>query len=207
MLEVQPDYSKYKSIAGFTLVELLTTMTIVAVILGLSASGFIGLRTTMILKQSAETMKSDIMYAKRAAMLVKREQGEHWINGVGIDLASMSLEDNAYRMFKYCGDDDTYHPFANEDIGYVISLVENPPECYGSCESSGVSEFTSVPGYDKVQPSSTTVNFLVDRSVRIIFFESPTGKLHLYDCDGSEIILDDQDDDIFLIFELLRGIE
>jgi prepilin-type N-terminal cleavage/methylation domain-containing protein len=178
--------------SGFTLVELLVSMTIISVILGLSVSGYYGLRTTMILKQSAETLKSDIMYAKRSAMLIKREQDEQWINGVGIDIASMSIGEPAYRVFKYCADDNEYKDFE----------VENEKFTYGSCESSGVSELTFVPGYDKVTVSSSTLDFYTNLPVRFVFFESPTGEMHLYDCNGVEINLEDQESDIFLVFAL-----
>ncbi|MFH1547434.1 MAG: prepilin-type N-terminal cleavage/methylation domain-containing protein [bacterium] len=205
------------SSSGFTLVEMLVSMTIIALILGLSAAGYNGLRTTQILKQSAETLKSDIMYAKRSAMLIKRNEGENWINGVGIDLASMSMEEGGYRLFKYCGEDTGYVDYSTQYISNVVSLFDieggqtpaPPSDYYGDCKTTETSEFTSLPGYLMVDKISDTLQFLVSEypeslinSVRFLFFESPTGEMHLYDCMGSEIDLTEEGGPLWLVYNL-----
>jgi len=169
---------------------MLVAMTVTAVLMGLSASGYMGLRTTMILKQSAENLRSDIMYAKRSSMLVKRESSENFIKGVGIDLASLYGNEPAYRIFKWCSDTSSYEDF--EDRYLSVTVYGSPSYYYGDCKEPGSSQLTSVPGYSYLTPLAEGLYFRISPNnlVRFIFFESPTGEMHIYDCNGNELDID-----------------
>jgi prepilin-type N-terminal cleavage/methylation domain-containing protein len=102
---------KFKdSHAGFTLIELIIVMAIVMLLFGLSWAAFFGLRTTMLLNQSAENIKVNLEYAQRSAMLLTRESGEGWVYGIGVDLRSIS-ENKGYTVFKWCAADTGFHNF------------------------------------------------------------------------------------------------
>ena len=90
--------AKYK---GFTLIEMLIVMVIFIALLGLTISSFLGLRTTIQLNQSVQTMQQNFRYAQRSALLLKRDPGENWLYGIGIDLSDIQSE-RAYRLFKWC---------------------------------------------------------------------------------------------------------
>jgi prepilin-type N-terminal cleavage/methylation domain-containing protein len=175
---------------GFTLVEMLIGMAVIVVLMTLSASGYMGLRTTMILKQSTENLRSDIMYAKRASMLVKRADTENWVKGVGLDLASLHGDEPGYRIFKWCSDDVVYEDFDDSLLSSIITGL--PSSYYGDCESIGTSQLAIIPGYNYLTPTGSGMDFKLFPSdqIRFIFFESPTGEIHFYDCDGVELDYD-----------------
>lgn len=190
-----------KSQRGFTLVEMLIAMAVIVTLIGLSAAGYYGLRTTMILKQSTENLRSDIMYAKRASMLIKRETSENWIKGVGVDLASMHGEDPRYRIFKWCSSDIIYEEFDEEGGTPFSSIITAlPSEYYGTCESIGTSELVDVPAYGEISPVAKGLNFRIipTQNIRFIVFESPTGKIHFYTCTGEEYV---QQTSVSLIYQ------
>lgn len=169
------------------MVELLVVMTIMVLLMGISAAGYNGLRTTMILKQSTENLRSDIMYAKRASMLIKRDSSENWIKGVGIDLASMHGSEPGYRIFKWCSNDIFYEDYEGEfstTFNSVITAV--PTDDYGTCEGIGTAELVGIPGYLRVSPAASSLGFKASPSnqIRFVMFETPTGKTRYYDCNG-----------------------
>lgn len=175
---------------AFTLVEMLIAMTVTAVLMGLSASGYMGLRTTMILKQSAENLRSDIMYAKRSSMLVKRESSENFVKGVGVDLASLYGNEPAYRIFKWCSDTSSYEDY--EERYLRVTVYGSPDDYYGDCKEVGTSQLASIPGYSYLTPLAEGLDFRISPNnlIRFIFFESPTGEMYMYDCNGNELEID-----------------
>jgi hypothetical protein len=64
-----------------------------------------------------------------------------------------------------------------------------PSSYYGDCEDIGSSQLSAVPGYTRLTPAGDSLQFRVSPSsqVRFIFFESPTGQTHFFDCDGVEL--------------------
>jgi prepilin-type N-terminal cleavage/methylation domain-containing protein len=172
---------------GFSLVEVLVVMTIVAVLFGLGWNAFYSLRRTMRLRQATENLKAELKYAQRSAMFIRRDSGERWINGVGIDFEGMKDTDAdlTYTVFKWCSSSDNYVDFEDE--------VSNFPIEYGDCISGSNQALTPLQGKEDVYVSSENLNFALGfkgsadlgESLRFIVFEAVTGYPHFFDEDGN----------------------
>lgn len=189
---------------GFTLVEVIVVVGIIAVLFALSWGTFYGLRTTMALKQASENLKSDISYARRSAMFVKRDIGETWINGVGVDLSGMKGEgETSYTLFKWC----TSGSYIDYEEGNFIEAVNNPYATVEAC-SGGRSEFVAMTNKKDVILSEGEIvvslgcNGTENDSVTYIVFEAIRGVPHFYDNEGREVCTGNESD-IQIFFDLL----
>ncbi len=153
------------------MIELLVVMGIIVLVTGISWAGFYGLRTSMILRQSGENIKSDLEYSRRAAMLLKRDPGENWVHGIGIDLRGMGGQDDMeYDVFKWISISGTqYQDFSEVQDNF------NP-------ENTVV-----VKGKDDILISKGDLSFQSENDIMFIIFESITGFPHFYNGDGDRI--------------------
>lgn len=183
----------YSDDSGFSLVEVLVVMAIVAVLLGLSWGAFYSMRTTMRLMQVSENFKSDITTAQRSAMFLKRDIGENWVNGIGIDLGKMMDGDDelTYTVFKWCASGTTYVDFADQVVFFPTAVVNS----YGDCQS-GSTEFVAMSGREDILVSSVGMDFKLGLNgteidnIQYIVFESVTGMPHFFDPAGNEVTID-----------------
>lgn len=93
---------KKYSYKAFTLIEMLIVMTIFIALFAITISAFSGLRTSILMNQTQETVKQNFRWAQRAAIMLKRDPGENWLYGIGIDLSTIYQENGTYRIFKWC---------------------------------------------------------------------------------------------------------
>ncbi|MBN2100324.1 type II secretion system protein [Candidatus Dojkabacteria bacterium] len=181
---------------GYTLIELLVVMAIISALFLVSWAGFYGLNTTMRLRQASENMKSDIVYAQRAAMLLKRDVGENWVSGIGIDLRDMYNNDDdlRYTLFKWCSSSPNYVDFEDN--------IPNFPEDYNTGSDAcitGSNELVVLPNKKNILVSSSGMGFRKGRdglsdstdrdadALAFIVFESVTGIPHFFDEGGGYI--------------------
>jgi len=167
---------------GFSLVEVLVVMIIIGTLAGIAWSGFVGMRTSMILHQSAETFRTDIVNAQRFAMLMERSLGENWIRGVVVDLRAT---DNTqlttaptYSVYKWCTEDSNYTDF----------VVSDPVAGVSRADCSGTGLYVLSGKREVPLAGGSGVNACVlapwtDEAVRFIVFESVTGEIHFYTFD------------------------
>ncbi len=168
---------------GFTIIELIVVIAIFAVILGLSWSAFFGLQTSSFLNQSAENLAADVTYAQRAAILLKRESNDRWIQGIGVDLGGLSLADpnsRKYNVIKWCDSSSEYSDFnPNRQVDLPIS----------SCSGVGSAGYAPVAGKMNLAFPSSSLTFTPENNVQYIVFESITGMPHFYDKNRNPISL------------------
>lgn len=195
------DRRKY---SAFTLVEMLVVMIILIVIGSLSYAAYQDMHTTIRLNEYASVLEENIRRVQREAMLLKREPGEGWIYGLGIDFSKIDQEGTfgEYKVFKWCAEDQDYGgPKTISDIpGYDSSqpyrsdngALSRQLSSKGSC-SDNTSRRIELKGYDiglkpprgRIQLSSNKVvmgGYIGERShvVRYILFESVTGRAFFY---------------------------
>ncbi len=114
---------------AFTLIEMLVVLIIFTVLFGIGISAFSGLRTTILMNQTSENIKQNFRWTQRAAILLKRDPGDNWIYGIGIDLSQFYGDGGVYRVFKWCApyreySDDTrasgQFPNYTDGVGNVL---------------------------------------------------------------------------------------
>ncbi|MBN1618686.1 prepilin-type N-terminal cleavage/methylation domain-containing protein [Candidatus Dojkabacteria bacterium] len=171
-----------KNSKGFTLVEMLVVLVITTVLIGLSWSGFMGLRSAMTLRQAALNLRADLSYAQRSAMLLNRGRNEKWVYGIGIDLRSMYATGSLnYSLFKWCSTSSEYQEYPLSNV-VIPGNYLNGDVCSGSWGlagfdgrrgvkvTSGELDFNAgVPG---VSSYTNNIGFLV--------FESVNGRPSIY---------------------------
>jgi prepilin-type N-terminal cleavage/methylation domain-containing protein len=101
MLGLQLKLQLSRKYSAFTLVELLVVMTIMVILSAMSISSFGGLRSSVILNEGATNIQQVLRNSQRSAMLLKRDIGERWIYGIGVDFTTIE-DDGKYRVFKWC---------------------------------------------------------------------------------------------------------
>lgn len=194
------DRRKY---SAFTLVEMLVVMIILIVIGSLSYAAYQDMHTTIRLNEYASVLEENIRRVQREAMLLKREPGEGWIYGLGIDFSKIDQEGTfgEYKVFKWCAEDQDYGgPKTISDIpGYDSSLsyggnngpLPARPSPPGVCAGT-MSTRKELKGYDvglkppkgRIQLSSNKVVMEYSGQgshvVRYILFESVTGRAFFY---------------------------
>lgn len=170
---------------GFSLVEILVVMTILAILAALTWSGFYGMRNAMILHQNAESVRGNIVSAQRSAMLLDRDSGENWVRGIGIDLNSF-VSKGTYTMFKWCSGGPFYTNFDTNDS--IPTLYDS--SCSGASEvlvavdgnrNIGVIGGDLATWVDAKDPSQMLYN------VKYVVYESVTGRVHFYNEAGTRI--------------------
>lgn len=153
-------------------------MVIVAVTLSMSLSAFFGLRTSMTVHQTIENLRSDVVYAQRSAMFLKRGANEKWIYGIGISFKDLNkTNDHKYSLFKWCSQYPSYRDYGTELFSNAYSrtlLVCNST-------SSGISPIKS----EIKLLGNNLISTVSPSSVNYIIFESITGVPHFYRADGS----------------------
>lgn len=179
-----------KNSEAFTLVEIIAVMAIVTAIFVLSWGAFYRMRTTMRLRQVAETMKADLVYAQRSAMFVQRNVDENWTYGIGVDIAGMvdGGEDLSYTVFKWCSGGE-YYPY--NDKAFLSAMSNDPYGASTDCRSSKT-EIIAVEDKENIPVSSQGMTAAVgygnaEQDVRFIVYESVTGIPHFFASDGSSI--------------------
>jgi prepilin-type N-terminal cleavage/methylation domain-containing protein len=138
---------------GFYLVEVLVVMAILGLLMAIGWAGFYGMRKTMILNQNMETLRGNISYAQRSAMLLDRSEDEIWITGIGIDLSRLET-DREYTVFKWCGAGDFYEEF---DQGALV-----PQNRREMCDGSGISPVEGKEDIPFLQGDSTEVEYYAE---------------------------------------------
>lgn len=93
---------------GFTLIEMLIVMAIFTAIFGISISAFSGLRTSIQMNQRVEDIKQNMRWVQRAAVLLKRDPGENWVYGIGVDFSNIYTTEE-YQVFKWCANGEEFN--------------------------------------------------------------------------------------------------
>jgi prepilin-type N-terminal cleavage/methylation domain-containing protein len=175
-----------RSDRGFTLIEVLVVMIILSLLISLGWAGFIGLRTNMMLHQTAITFKAEVVNGQRAAMLLDREIGQAWSYGVVLDLTHFSGsagDEQTYSISKWCSSAPNYvafDPVKNLDKDPII-----PPR---SCDENNIGLFP-LEGKAELNLQAGKMNTCVTPSdVSYIVFESVNGRLHFYKSTGEPIL-------------------
>jgi prepilin-type N-terminal cleavage/methylation domain-containing protein len=175
---------------GFSLVEILVVMIIIMVLFTLAWNSFYSLRRTMRLRQSAENVKSEIRYAQRSAMFIKRGIDDNWVNGIGIDLRGFKDGDSehTYSIFKWCSAEAYYTDFEDQK-DFFKNAVDNG---YGDCREQDPYLVVSG-GKEDEYLTQSDVNVVIepsDADVRFVLFEAVTGITHFYNADGEYVEAD-----------------
>lgn len=193
------DKRKY---SAFTLIEMLVVMIILIVLGALSYAAYQDMHTTIRINEYASVLEENIRRVQREAMLLKREPGESWIYGLGIDFSKIDQEGTfgEYKVFKWCAEDMDYGgPKTTSDIpGYDSNRAYGGnngqlparPAAVGLC--AGVASRKELKGYDvglkppkgRIELSSNSVVMETIPGntpyVHYILFESVTGRAFFY---------------------------
>ncbi|MEA3357066.1 MAG: prepilin-type N-terminal cleavage/methylation domain-containing protein [Patescibacteria group bacterium] len=186
---------------AFTLIEMMIVLAIIVILIAISWSGFFELRTTMRLHQASENLKSDLVYAQRSAMFIKRKDKDRWIRGIGVKLDGLDHDPMTYTIFKWCASDDggNYEDFYAVAFG---SIYEEDVSCSLIGDGEGLE---SLSGKEDVLVSNggmTYVNSIdVGGSASYVVFEAVTGKPHFYNDTGDYFPLSG-DYDVNMVFDI-----
>lgn len=199
------DKRKY---SAFTLIEMLVVMIILIVLGALSYAAYQDMHTTIRINEYASVLEENIRRVQREAMLLKREPGENWIYGLGIDFSKIDKKDTfgEYKVFKWCAEDMDYGgPKTISDIpgydssqGYHWSYNGGLPyklDPQGKC--LGTNSRKELKGYDiglkppkgEIGLSQNLANMngamnYMSLSTQYILFESVTGRAFFYNEGG-----------------------
>ncbi len=199
------DKRKY---SAFTLIEMLVVMIILIVLGALSYAAYQDMHTTIRINEYASVLEENIRRVQREAMLLKREPGENWIYGLGIDFSKIDKKDTfgEYKVFKWCAEDMDYGgPKTISDIpgydssqGYHWSYNGGLPyklDPQGKC--LGTNSRKELKGYDiglkppkgEIGLSQNLANMngamnYMSLSTQYILFESVTGRAFFYNIGG-----------------------
>ena len=176
-----PHFFNFKKEGGFSLIEILVVMIVITALIAISWAGFYGLRRSMILHQTAESFRSDVIYAQRSSMLLDRSYGENWIRGIGVNLNNLSDSEPIYSLFKWCTISSQYTDF---NPGTQSVPEDYDPNCRTDAKHfvAGKQE-VPLAGGRKVEVCVEMENSTVD--VGYIVFESVTGLVHFFDDTGT----------------------
>jgi len=187
---------------GFSLVEMLVVIAITIILFAVTGSAFTGIRNSIALNEDVRLIAQDISWAQRSSMTLRRESGEYWIHGIGVDLSK--LESGEYTIFKWCSAYPEYDPsiaklsgeLPNFDSKSAIGIGNGnlPVISFGSSNASkpcsvttqnqlvpvsgrGVTNFNNIVKVSTESTSSKTPKYLL--------FESVTGRAFVYDGQGN----------------------
>jgi len=197
---------------AFTLIEMLIVMTIMMILTAMSIASFGGLRSSIILNEGSTNIQQILRDSQRSAMLLKRDIGERWIYGIGVDFSTIE-EDGQYRVFKWCSPFQEYgspsgalpsfyatSKFPNYNPNNMLSRQNGSlpvsfssdiwvDDCIGSSpflRSEGV--FTEIKSeISTVVEEPTLVEIPVitgGKKIAYVVFESISGRAFLYDESG-----------------------
>ncbi len=198
-----------KKLLGFTLIEMLIVMTIFIILFGITISAFSGLRNTILMNETVESIKRNFRWTQRSALLLKRSEGEGWVYGIGIDLteyyqATIDADQlRSYKIFKWCAPCTEYNgcPGASSEIpgdaGAILEDTKLPADtdntgmCTGYIPSTGKITYIGGSPMDDVRTTGLGLvdNFDIPKplrigttgSIRYVLFESVTGRVFYYD--------------------------
>lgn len=141
---------------AFTLIEMLIVMTVFIILFGMTIAAFTGLRSSILMNQTSENIKQNFRWAQRAAILLKREPGENWIYGIGIDLSEFYREEGEYKLFKWCSPEKEFSqdPLAQGQFPYFNENV-----------NLGIGGNGSIPFHDSYLPKDYSVHMVGPRYV------------------------------------------
>lgn len=210
---------KSKRYSAFTLIEMLVVMIILTIIGSLSFATYQDMQTTIRLNEYSSVLEENMRRVQREAMLLKREQGEGWIYGLGIDFSNVQGNSKTgeglgeYRVFKWCASEmdygspktSSYVPGYNPDMQYGLGNGQLPTKLvtdYHICK--GVEDRLQLSGYDiGIRPPRGTIllskgtssmggpSMIAKLSIQFILFESVTGRAFFYGGDGHLIGYED----------------
>lgn len=138
----------------------------------------------MVLRQSIESLRNDVVYAQRSAMLLKRDSGDPYIRGILVDLRGLRNPVDpdgrpTYSMNKWCSSGYSYVEFSPDNIPATIPKQD--------CNASTL----GLMGKQDVFLAGGTVDVCITRAdqsatnVAAIVFESVNGQIHFYRVQGS----------------------
>lgn len=197
-----------KNLQGFTLIEMMIVMAIFMILFAIGLTSFAGMRDAIAVTENFNNFKQDVRWAQKSSVLLKREIGEWWPYGIGIDLQSTAemrsqSSNRTYKFFKWCS------PFSNFDpngsvllnselpnynpsvaLGALLNNVKNgymPTTMNTGCTQCGEgacsNTLVELKGRGITQfDSKVDVKFMSD--ARYILFESVTGRAFLYNANG-----------------------
>jgi len=174
---------------SFTLVELMVSLAIIAIVSLGGISGYVALRDMQVIEQETESFSTALGYAKNSSFVSKRTESatsvEFWVYGVGIDLTQ--IHGRKYSLFKVCDDNVvSYRKFNSlENPLYSVSGF-NIDYTKDKCNGSSAVRFEESFDIDiSGQIESVSCTAIGGQQVDYIVFESTTGKPHFYRNIGS----------------------
>lgn len=203
-----------KEYSAFTLIEMLVVMIILVILGSLSMAAYQDMQSVIRLNEYTSVLEENIRRVQREAMLLKREPGERWIYGLGIDLTKMGQKDSFgdYTVFKWCsssldyGDPKTTSSIpgyqAGTNYGQGNGTLPSYSKNTGAC--NGNEELRVLSGYDiglapptgsfYISGGSTLGGGIGISKIGYILFESVTGRALFYGADrylaGHENLVD-----------------
>jgi prepilin-type N-terminal cleavage/methylation domain-containing protein len=111
--------------SGFTMVEMLIVLAIIAILFATMVTSFRGVRDNLTLNDSAFSLAQDIRYAQRSSLFLKRAANERWIYGIGIDFEKIRT-DGTYKVFKWCAPYDDYDVSIEQMTSELPGFVLDP---------------------------------------------------------------------------------
>jgi len=205
---------KSKRYSAFTLIEMLVVMIILVVIGALSFATYQDMQTTIRLNEYTSVLEENIRRVQREAMLLKREPGEYWIYGLGIDFSKAKGNSKTgeglgnYTVFKWCAEEMDYGGGRTSSgiPGYDDSLPYNhsnngglPVKLSDSGLCKGENMRRELKGYDVgIKPPRGSIGLneslanmsnipWMDREIQFILFESVTGRVFFY-TEGGDLV-------------------
>jgi len=187
---------------GFSMVEMLVVIAITIILFAVTGSAFTGIRNSIALNEDVRLLAQDISWAQRSSMTLRREAGEYWMYGIGVDLSQ--IENGNYTIFKWCSEYPDYDPSQAKLRGELPYFDEKKPILIGngnlpidmsgstitktSCNALTANTLVPVSGR-----GVTSLNSIVkskteatsSKNPKYILFESVTGRAFMYDASGN----------------------
>lgn len=155
--------------AGFTLIELMLTIVILAVLLAIAVPSFTNIAGKNRLKSAAERLSTEIDFARTQAIAQNRTARVHFATG-----ASWCL-----------GVDDQYDMSTSTS---VCDCASSPAEC----TIDGREQVVTASDFDQIEIASTTfpdTDFEFDSTRGILENSADTGRLTFQNEDGKQVAL------------------
>jgi len=198
---MQVSARKYKA---FTLLEMVVVLGIIILLGTISIFSLSAFRNTSMLRESTANFTLDLQDTQRAAMYLRRDIGERWLYGIGIDLGSFNQAGgNDYTIFRWCSQFDDFDPngsiemnseFPNYDPEESLSSSNgNMPNISGTitkndtcylCEGSYCQSELRIDSKDQLtyidQQIQITISQINGQTPRYILFEAVSGRAFFY---------------------------
>jgi len=191
-----------KSLAGFTLIEMLVVMSIMIILATVGLSTLTGFRETISARENIQTLKQDVQVARNKAMFIDKGGEDTWIYGIGIDFSNIGA-DNSYNYFRWCS------PFNR----FGDSMTESTPPGFDDAEAIGEQlGYRFIDGEDREELNGvlptwyTTANTCIGDFPSLVRIQDGTEHL-IADVDSSQIFLlsDDASIPTYVLFEAITG--